>query len=213
MFEKVNPAHPDKIADRIAGALVDLAYTQEKNPKIAVEVLIGHGMCHVIAETSVHLSVEDIRQAVQRIAGEGVVLNYHEVRQDPILSGNQQDGLRCGDNGIFKGVPVTVEQHMLADIARDLYSVFPTDGKYIIDGLDLIVCQSNAKRKSILHFFPNAMEVCSLRLCRILADLYAWDLDASYRVPGTIIQRKNIAMFYLDEAEVIEHDEMFMYKE
>ena len=25
MIEKVNPAHPDKIADRIAGALVDLA--------------------------------------------------------------------------------------------------------------------------------------------------------------------------------------------
>lgn len=26
MFEKVNPAHPDKIADRIAGALVGRAY-------------------------------------------------------------------------------------------------------------------------------------------------------------------------------------------
>jgi len=26
MYEKVNPSHPDKIADRIAGALVDLAY-------------------------------------------------------------------------------------------------------------------------------------------------------------------------------------------
>ena len=26
MYEKVNPAHPDKVADRIAGALVDLAY-------------------------------------------------------------------------------------------------------------------------------------------------------------------------------------------
>ena len=156
MFEKVNPAHPDKIADRIAGALVDLAYTQEKNPKIAVEVLIGHGMCHVIAETSVHLSVEDIRQAVQRIAGEGVVLNYHEMRQDPILSGNQQNGLRCGDNGIFKGEPVTVEQHMLSDIARELYTVFPTDGKYILDGTDLIICQSHAKRKDVLHFFPRA---------------------------------------------------------
>ena len=157
MYEKVNPAHPDKIADRIAGAIVDLAYQQEENPKVAVEVLIGHGMCHVIAETSVHISVEDVQQAVKRIAGEKIILNYHEVRQDPILAGNQQDGLRCGDNGIFKGVPVTVEQHMLADIARDLYSVFPTDGKYIIDGLDLIVCQSNAKRKSILHFFPNAI--------------------------------------------------------
>ena len=157
MYEKVNPAHPDKIADRIAGAIVDLAYKQEANPKIAVEVLIGHGMCHVIAETSVHISAEDVQQAVKRIAGDKIVLNYHEVRQDPILAGNQQDGLRCGDNGIFKGVPVTVEQHMLADIARDLYTVFPTDGKYIIDGLDLIVCQSNAKRKNILRFFPNAI--------------------------------------------------------
>ena len=26
MIEKVNPKHPDKIADRIAGAIVDLAY-------------------------------------------------------------------------------------------------------------------------------------------------------------------------------------------
>ena len=45
MYEKVNPAHPDKVADRIAGALVDLAYQKDKNPKIAVEVLIGHGVC------------------------------------------------------------------------------------------------------------------------------------------------------------------------
>lgn len=44
MFEKVNPAHPDKVADRIAGAIVDLAYSAENNPKIAVEVLIGHGV-------------------------------------------------------------------------------------------------------------------------------------------------------------------------
>ena len=30
MFEKVNPKHPDKIADRIAGAIVDLAYKNQK---------------------------------------------------------------------------------------------------------------------------------------------------------------------------------------
>ena len=28
MFEKVNPNHPDKVADRIAGAIVDLAYSK-----------------------------------------------------------------------------------------------------------------------------------------------------------------------------------------
>lgn len=36
MYEKVNPAHPDKVADRIAGAIVDLAYQKDENPKIAV---------------------------------------------------------------------------------------------------------------------------------------------------------------------------------
>lgn len=46
MFEKVNPSHPDKIADRIAGALVDCAYRITENPRIAVEVLIGHGVSH-----------------------------------------------------------------------------------------------------------------------------------------------------------------------
>ena len=43
MFEKVNPCHPDKVADRIAGAIVDLCYTKSRNPKVACEVLIGHG--------------------------------------------------------------------------------------------------------------------------------------------------------------------------
>ena len=36
MFEKVNPAHPDKVADRIAGAIVDIAYETQIDPKIAV---------------------------------------------------------------------------------------------------------------------------------------------------------------------------------
>ena len=70
MVEKVNPKHPDKIADIIAGALVDLAYKQDVNPKIAVEVLIGHGVCHIIAETSVKLNEEDVESAVERIAGD-----------------------------------------------------------------------------------------------------------------------------------------------
>ena len=53
MYEKVNPKHPDKIADRIAGAIVDLAYKETKNPRIAVEVLIGHGKCHKIGRAHV----------------------------------------------------------------------------------------------------------------------------------------------------------------
>ena len=58
MFEKVNPCHPDKVADRIAGALVDLCYTKCKNPKVACEVLIGHGECTLQIETGERLTAE-----------------------------------------------------------------------------------------------------------------------------------------------------------
>ena len=58
MFEKVNPCHPDKVADRIAGAIVDLAYTKSHDPKIAVEVLIGHQECTLQIETSERLTAE-----------------------------------------------------------------------------------------------------------------------------------------------------------
>ena len=52
MFEKVSPYHPDIIADRIAGAMLDLAYSKQENPRVAIEVLIGHGECYNIAETN-----------------------------------------------------------------------------------------------------------------------------------------------------------------
>lgn len=144
MFEKVNPAHPDKVADRIAGAIVDLAYKTEENPKIAVEVLIGHGICHIIAESSVQLKNIDVYKAVWRITGcDGMCVDFQCVPQDAHLANNQQNGFRCGDNGIFKGVPVTTEQRMLSAIAKTIYDAHGTDGKYIINGDRLIICQSN----------------------------------------------------------------------
>lgn len=155
MFEKVNPAHPDKVADRIAGALVELAYKEQKDPRIAVEVLVGHHVCHIIAETSVHLSTTDVTKIVRRIAG-NLAVDYFEVAQDTHLSANQQDGFRCGDNGIFKGVPVTEEQKTLAKIARELYAEYGCDGKYILDGARLIICQSNAPAKVIRKAYPKA---------------------------------------------------------
>ena len=155
MFEKVNPAHPDKCADRIAGALVDMAYRLEENPKIAVEVLLGHGKCHIIAETSVALDEDEVAAAVCRIAG-NVEVNYVEVPQDVHLSNNQKDKVRCGDNGIFKGMPVTTEQKTLSNIARSIFEAFPTDGKYILDNGRLIICQSNAKAEELKEKFSEA---------------------------------------------------------
>ena len=155
MFEKVNPSHPDKIADRIAGAIVDLAYEKTDNPKIAVEVLIGHGTAHIIAETTVPLDRVAVQNIVYRIAGD-VKVDYTEVPQDKHLTENQKGKIRCGDNGIFKGMPVTGEQEKLADVARKLYEKYGCDGKYILDGDRLIICQSNADTADIRKLYPNA---------------------------------------------------------
>lgn len=149
-FEKVNPSHPDKIADRIAGALVDYAYVQQDNPKIAVEVLIGHGKCHIIAETSVSIPLYFISKTVARISGEEVSVDYQEVPQDAHLASNQDGKIRCGDNGIFKGVPTNPLEKKLSGLVRNTYTKYPTDGKYILryqlygDYDELIACQSNA---------------------------------------------------------------------
>lgn len=156
MIEKVNPSHPDKLCDRIAGALVDYAYSKEPDPRIAVEVLLGHGRCHIIAETSVAIPVTVVYDAVKRIAGDGVTVDYHEVPQDVHLAANQAEGLRCGDNGVFRGVPLTNEQHRLSVIARDIYERYPYDGKYILDGGRLIICQSHAGTPDLAALYPSA---------------------------------------------------------
>lgn len=158
MIEKVNPMHPDKVADRIAGAIVDLAYRIEKNPKVAVEVLIGHGTCHIIAESSVNFAVDDIRDIVRRITRNCLIeVNFECVPQDVHLANNQGGKIRCGDNGIFKGVPLTEEQKEMSRIAREIYDRYESDGKYILDGERLIICQSNAKETELREIFPKAV--------------------------------------------------------
>ena len=178
MFEKVNPCHPDKVADRIAGAIVDLAYTKNKNrwsnessakldlstaegrqrwaqanPKVAVEVLLGHGKATVMIESSEDFRPVEIDPIVRRLAGD-VELDLHAVKQDPHLANNQEGAVRCGDNGIFKGSAPTYEQKALTAIAASIYDRHPFDGKYIIQGsgrlaapvFDVTVCQSHLSK-------------------------------------------------------------------
>ena len=178
MFEKVNPQHPDKVADRIAGAIVDLAYQNSVggfvngNPRIAAEVLLGHGKCTVIVETSLgrrELSPSDVDSSVKRIAGKDVVSDILIVEQDTHLAYNQRYGLRCGDNGVFRGVPMTHEQFLLTSIARSTYANYPSDGKYVIskigtngaggDCLDVVICQSKLPQAQEYEYKEKVLDV------------------------------------------------------
>jgi len=157
MIEIVNPSHPDKVADRIAGAIVDLAYEKQYNPKIAVEVLIGHGFATVIAETNAHITRTEVKEVVHRLANIDKI-KYIRVPQDQHLANNQSGQFRCGDNGIFKGVPLTTEEKELRAIAKVIYRKYKCDGKYILDDKNdrLIICQSNARNIDLIAEWPFA---------------------------------------------------------
>lgn len=148
MFEKVSPWHPDKLADRIAGAIVDLAYNQAEAPRIAVEVLLGHGLCYIIAETAVGLDEHVIWGIVQRIAGDTHVCLI-QVPQDQHLADIQGEELVAADNGIFRGTVPDIEEQILSRIGRELWKKFPCDGKMILDDGHLTICQSNATEEEI----------------------------------------------------------------
>lgn len=150
MYEKVNPSHPDKVADRIAGAIIDLAYTKNKNPKAAVEVLLGHEDCYIIIETSESFSRGELDYIVARITEDKDIRVWYNVnRQDEHLADNQSKGIRCGDNGIFKGTPITQEQEHLTRVASSIYKQYPFDGKYLINRKDITICQSNLLNEDI----------------------------------------------------------------
>ena len=187
MFEKVNMYHPDKKADRIGGAIVDLAYSLEENPKVAVEVLIGHGVCNIIIESSVNFNKPELQSYINHIVQEiseekDIKINLKAVAQDKILASNQKNKIRCGDNGIFKGVPITQEEKDLTELAKKITAKYPYDGKYIISDEKLIICQSNAKEEDL-------KKLCSgIRKKVIINPLGYW--TGGVNVDGGAVNRK-----------------------
>lgn len=143
MFEKVNKYHPDKVADRIGGAIVDLAYSKCEKPIIAGEVSLGHGKCFIVIETNVKFKKTEIQKIVNRISQSHPKLYLTIVQQDQHLAKNQEQEVKCGDNGIFKGVPISQEEQKLPILADYLSNKYKSDGKYLIDKNKVVICQSN----------------------------------------------------------------------
>ena len=61
----------------------------------------------------------------------------------------------------MQGVPVHIleEERTLSQIARAIYRDYPHDGKYILNGNRLIVCQSNAKSEELAKRFSSDLDV------------------------------------------------------
>lgn len=99
--------------------------------------------------------------------------------------------------------------HVFADALRKIGS--PGNISFMVgeNGKTLIV-RAYPQKDFHSHRVPKdvyrgkkSMEVSSLRLCRIMAEMQYWDTTCSYRVPGVIFPRQGICVYYLDQAECI----------
>ena len=171
MFEKVNKWHPDKIADRIAGAIVDKAYALSAEPHVAAEVLLGHDHGLIIVETDVSRKTffDGMIKELSPVPNTEVVF----VPQDKHLNNNQKGAIRCGDNGIFRGCPVTKPQKLLTNFAKR----FNSDGKYLVtdDCSSITVCQSDTTDEFIEEQLIDIQNLAGNRIDAIINPLGSWD--------------------------------------
>lgn len=170
MFEKVNKWHPDKVADRVAGAIVDKAYELMAEPHIAVEVLLGHDHGLIIVETDISQKtfLDGMIKELSPVPNTEVVY----VPQDKHLNDNQKGTVRCGDNGIFRGCPVTKPQKLLTNFAKR----FNSDGKYLItdDCSSITVCQSNTPDEFIEEQLVDIQNLAGRHIDTIINPLGSW---------------------------------------
>jgi S-adenosylmethionine synthetase len=164
--EKVSPAHPDKIADRIAGALVDECYRRQDNPKCAFEVLVGHNDCVIMGESSVELDDSIYSKIIDRIVGIYMNLHINVTDQNILLKNNQNGKIRCGDNGVFEAIPETYEYRDATDLAKALYDYNSYDGKLIYDEAQskATICWSNTRDEEIRAIVLKTIRIAGERL-------------------------------------------------
>ena len=99
--ESVTEGHPDKIADQISDAVLDVILAKDPNGRVACETVVSTGLIHIVGEISTTCSV-DIPQ----------------IARDTVL-GIGYDRAEYGLDGSACGVLVSIDEQS-PDIARGI---------------------------------------------------------------------------------------------
>lgn len=104
---------------------------------------------------------------------------------------------------------VTNRIHVYMNVLREIGS--PKRICFMIDdsGSSLIVAPYEKRDlkshevPSIVYTSDRSLEINSMKLCRIIADIQNWDLNKSYRVQGRVDKKRKVAIFDLTKNEQI----------
>jgi S-adenosylmethionine synthetase len=166
--EFVSPGHPDKICDFIADSILDAYLVEDKNSRVAVEVMGGHNLIIVNGEVTsrTHPVLEDL---VKKIMGPEFKVIINLSKQSPEIAGGVDTG-GAGDQGIMKGYATAETENLMPleyDLARNLchkvYEKYPYDGKVqvTLDGDEIetvVVSFQNTKNAELLPLVKNIIK-------------------------------------------------------
>ncbi|MEO5635169.1 MAG: methionine adenosyltransferase domain-containing protein [Candidatus Paceibacterota bacterium] len=166
--EFVSPGHPDKICDFIADSILDAYLEDDKDSRVAVEVMGGHKQITVNGEITSRAK-PDIEKIVKNIVREDFEIKIHTVMQSlEIAQGVDIGG--AGDQGIMKGYATCETEEFLPpeyvlarNLCKKIYDVYPYDGKVQVtleDGIVKTVVASfqNTKNEDLLKLVESFIE-------------------------------------------------------
>jgi len=179
--EFVSPMHPDKICDRIADSILDAYLEKDKNSRVAVEVMGGHGLVTINGEVTSKMNI-DIEKLVKSIVGDDfrVITNIH--RQSPSIARGVDTG-GAGDQGIMCGYATSETESLMPreyTLARDLcmkiFEIYPYDGKTQVT---LEVQGGKCKVKSVVASFQNTKNEELLALVKNIIEAEQYFINPS----------------------------------
>ncbi len=135
--ECVTPKHPDKMADQISDAILDVCLSTDPKSRVAIEVLGGHGKVYVVGELTSELGFRevDVKEAVKRITGKDLEVEINVVSQSPEIAQGVDIG-GAGDQGIMIGYAcndneamIPQEMYLARSLCKHIFDKYPYDGK------------------------------------------------------------------------------------
>ena len=158
--ECVTPGHPDKRCDFIADSILDAYVKDDKDSRVAMEVMGGHNLITINGEVTSH-ATPDIEVLVKGIVGVDYKVIVNIVAQSKEIARGVDTG-GAGDQGIMKGYATSETKDYMPkeyDLARmvcqKIYEVYPYDGKtqVTIDGdrvTTVVASFQNTKNNELL---------------------------------------------------------------
>lgn len=139
--ECVTPGHPDKRCDFIADSILDAYVKDDKDSRVAMEVMGGHNLITINGEVTSNATL-DIEAVVKGIVGTNYKVIVNIVDQSKEIARGVDIG-GAGDQGIMKGYATSEtadymprEYDLARMVCQKIYEVYPYDGKtqVTIDG-------------------------------------------------------------------------------